>query len=38
MSKPCVVLYLVSGGVLVVTSSHSDKLPLFFFFLILSGC
>lgn len=29
VSKPCVVLHSVSGGVLVVTSSHSDKLPFF---------
>lgn len=27
--KPCVVLHSVSGGVLVVTSSHSDKLLFF---------
>lgn len=27
--KPCAVLHSVSGGVLVVTSSHSDKLPFF---------
>lgn len=26
---PCAVLHSVSGGVLVVTSSHSDKLPFF---------
>lgn len=38
VSKPCVVLRRVSGGVLAVTSSYSDKLSFFFFFLIPSGC
>lgn len=34
--KPCVALHSVSGGVLVVTCSHSDKL-LFFHHCLLTA-
>lgn len=29
--EPCVVLYSVAAVVLVVTCSHSDKLPFYYF-------